>query len=272
MFGSSYKVARVWGIPIKVHISLLLIVFMFMFRHGFWLGIAAELGLALSIVMHELGHSLVAMKYGCRVREITLMCIGGAAQMEEMPRRPLAEFLMALAGPAVSFVIGFTILFVPGPWQLLPGVRSMGGYNVIEYVGLINLVLLVFNLIPAFPMDGGRVLRALLTPKLGRLRATGVAVRVGKIIAVLFGIYGWRSGNWFLVFIAFFIYAVGGVEYRMVQMQEGGNRRRNAWWPGSPPPPPPPRLDDREDGDDVIISPPPYRKGPNERTDIHQEW
>lgn len=266
MFRSGYRIATVWGIPIKVHISLVIVVLLFALRAGQIGGLGAMLdrillaiGLITSVVLHELGHSYVAMKKGCRVREITLMFVGGAAQMEKIPRRPLDETLMALAGPAVSVVLG-TICFFGGRQLIIMDIGFPGW--IIYVLGWINWVLAGFNLLPSFPMDGGRVFRALLTPKVGRLRATFIAARLGKIMAVLFGLYGFLNEprSWILVAIAFFIYSAAGREYRMVQMEEAARRGGQAgpfWNPFQQPPEPPPRLDSDAD---VVISPPPYAK------------
>lgn len=261
MFRSSYKIATIWGIPIKVHISLLLIVFFLVRDFGWIYGILLELGLATSIVLHELGHSIVAIKKGCRVRQITLVCIGGAAQMERIPTRPLDEFLMAIAGPAVSLVLGIICVYGGVYLPLPPVLLSL---NIVQVLGAINIMLMAFNLLPSFPMDGGRVFRAVLTPKLGRLRATFVAARLGKIMAVLFGIHGFFSGSWILVFIAFFIYIAAGNEYRMVQMQEAAKQQGFGFWP-----PFESQWDDAGSNDKVTISPPPYADGPDSETDIH---
>ncbi|MDP6491613.1 MAG: M50 family metallopeptidase, partial [Kiritimatiellia bacterium] len=202
MFGSAYRIATVWGIPIKMHMSWIIILFMIPGTLLFRVSIA--LGLFVSVALHELGHSFVAIHKGCRVREITLMFMGGAAQMERIPRRPLDETLMALAGPAVSLALGFLFWFA-GDLLPLPiyAIASRGGIveaNVVQIIGAINWSLAGFNLLPSFPMDGGRVFRALLTPKLGRLRATFIAARLGKIMAVLFGLYGFlgEPRSWIL--------------------------------------------------------------------------
>jgi len=279
MFGASFRIARVWGIPIKIHISLILLLVglaLSLGLSGNWneigLIMALELGVFTSIALHELGHSFVALRKGCRVREITLMFIGGAAQMEDMPRRPMDEFLMAVAGPAVSVVLGFGCWFAGGRLGLLadsfwplPFVRSMAiRCNIVQFIGVVNIGLAIFNLVPAFPMDGGRILRALLASRLGRVRATYVASRMGKLIAILMGVWGYYrgAGGWILIAIAFFLFTTAGREYRMVQLQEIG------WRPGVPPQWPfgprrgPPPLDK------VIISPPPYEKGPDQKADL----
>ena len=253
MSASSYRIATVWGIPIRLHVSLVFTVLLFMVRFGIFTGLLLEFGLVTSIVLHELGHSLVSIRKGCRVREITLMFIGGAAKMESIPSRPLDEFFMAVAGPAVSFVLGMAL--VPLGMNLpLPPVRTVG-INVVELIGWANLTLLVFNLVPAFPMDGGRVLRAALTPKLGRLKATFVAARLGRIIAILFAVVGlarFNDGYWILVFIAAFVYIAAGNEYRIVRMQERAGHTQGPWTGFR-------RGPGRDEDDEIVrIGPPPY--------------
>jgi len=255
------------GIPIRLHVSVLLLVVVFVFSHGWIDGLLFGLAFIASITLHELGHSAVALRFGCRVREITLMCFGGAAQMARIPTRPWQEFLMALAGPAVSVAIGFACVW-SGARLRLP---VMAGFplplNLVQFIGLANFVLAGFNLLPAFPMDGGRLLRALLTPRLGRLRATFIAARLGRIIAVLFGIYGFGAAQWFLVLIAFVVFISAGNEYRMVQIEEA--RRRAAFgfagWEIADDDEPP---DTRADDDQVVIGPPPYEDGRGSRTRI----
>ena len=262
MFKSSYKIATVAGIPIKIHISLLVMVLVLAGRFGLVTGIILELGLVISIVLHELGHSLVAIRKNCRVREITLMCIGGAAQMEKIPTRPLDEFLMAIAGPAVSLALGFGCVYL-GAWTAwLPVVKGIP-LNIIQLLGYINIGLVIFNLIPAFPMDGGRVLRAAMTPKLGRLRATFIAARLGKILAVLFGIRGFFMHDWILVLIAFFVYIAAGNEYRAVQVHEAIKRGQFNWAGFEH------VYGAEEPEDQVIIGPPPYAQGRDSKADLH---
>lgn len=266
MFTSSYRIARVWGIPIKLDISLIALLVMLSFNFGLWGGLAMAVGLLTSIVLHELGHSIVAIHKGCRVREITLMFMGGAAQMERIPTRPLDEFLMALAGPAVSFLLGGLCLW-GGSYVPLRILRHfVGDLNIVQWIGVVNWGLVVFNLLPAFPMDGGRILRSALTPKFGRLRATAIAARLGKIMAVLFGIFGLTQENWILVVIAFFVFISAGNEYRMVEMQEADRRHGFGGWSsfggGSR---------SESDDDRVVISPPPYDDGPDTETDIRQD-
>ena len=281
MIKTSYKIATVWGIPIKIHISLILLLILLAIQSGIYSGPSAillvflfELSIFACIALHELGHSFVALRKGCRVRQITLMFIGGVAQMEEIPSKPKDEFQMAIAGPAVSVFLGILLWFggryLPLPDSLWPvplfnsfGIRC----NPAQYLGVINIWLAVFNLLPSFPMDGGRVFRAMLSPKMGRLRATFIAARLGKIIAVLWGIYGFTSGgSWIHIAIAFFIYSAAGNEYRMVQVQEAAKQQGFGFDPWPP-------LEHQGNvytsDDKVIISPPPYEKGPDSETEIH---
>jgi Zn-dependent protease len=249
MLGSSIRVATVFGIPIKLDLSLLILAVMLLVRYGPVYGVAygvfATLALLVSIVLHELGHSLVGMAFGCRVREITLMFLGGQAALDRIPRRPWQEFLMALAGPAVSVALGI------GGLLAAPLARGLAGETGVHFlawqVGYLNLALFVFNLLPAFPMDGGRVFRAVLAQALGRLRATYIAMLVGRGVAILMGAYAVWASEYLLLAIALFVFFAAGQEYRGVQIEEG-YRRRGERPPWEPPPPP----------DDVYVGPPPY--------------
>ena len=223
-----YSICKILGIPIKVHISLLLFLpviayhFSFLTGRNFsgWVyGLLIAIGLFVSVTLHELGHSFVAIRNNFPVREILLLPIGGAARLERLPSKPRQELLMALAGPAVSFLL-FVLL---GTLSLI--VYFLFGFpNIGKMIGILawlNLILALFNLIPSFPMDGGRVFRAALTPKLGRLTATRIAVKIGKVIAVFFGLLGaCPPFNPLLIAIAFFLYAMAGAEYRMVEYEE----------------------------------------------------
>ena len=152
MLNQSYKIGRIAGIPIRVHISLLLLLAYLSYKADFLTAVALIVGLFTSIVLHELGHSLVAIRKGCRVHEILLLPIGGAAQMESLPVRPVDELLTAAAGPAVSAVL-FVVLYYGGGLIPVGSVEFAGVIvNFIQMIGLINLALLTFNVIPAFPM------------------------------------------------------------------------------------------------------------------------
>jgi len=260
MAGLSYQVGRVWGIPIRIHISLLIVLVYAISRFGLVMGLLLEAGFAVSIVLHELGHSLVAIRKGCRVRSINLLFIGGAAQMENIPTRPMDEFQMAVAGPAVSVLLG-AALILSGMRLSLPPVHPSVDLNPMVFLGAVNLGLAGFNLVPSFPMDGGRVLRAILARKMGRLRATYIAARIGRILAVIFGLSGYFGirglippRDWGLIAIAFFVFIAAGNEYRMVQMQEMARARGGPFW--GP-------WGDAGDGidDSVVVGPPPYGEG-----------
>ena len=296
MIKSEYRIGLVWGIPIKIHISLLvLLAYMVLQALGnsksslealvnvFGVLIIATL-LFSSVALHELGHSFVAIRKGCRVHEITLMFMGGAAKMNKMPSRPFDEFLMAIAGPAVSLVLGIIGISVGIPLYHIGGIREYIG-SIFLIVGGINLMLAGFNLIPAFPMDGGRVFRALLSSQYGRLRATYIASRLGRAIAAAFfiigifgikqfeimGVHPFTPHNLVLIIISIFIYITAGREYRMVQYEELMKQRNSGfgggWSFGSPPPPPSPKAPAPGD-DSVYISPPPYVHGPGARTKL----
>lgn len=277
MFRGSYRIARIWGIPIKIHISLpifMVIYAIIVLQSGYsGMGNAFQkviLSLLLmilffaSVAIHELAHSFVAIKKGCFVREITLLWIGGIAYIENIPMRPSDEIVMAVAGPLTSAVLGGL--------GLLLGI-SLIRYNlhfpgiIILAVGGLNMVLAVFNLLPAFPMDGGRVLRAMLTKRMGRLRATLIASRLGKLLALIMGIVGIVTNNINLILIAVFIYFAAGREYRAVWFQEltGAQEMRFPWGFFKN------RFYKPSSEHTVIIGPPPYRKGTATRTEVHVE-
>jgi Zn-dependent protease len=242
-------------------------------RFGLVTGLLVELGFAVSIVLHELGHSLVAIRKGCRVRSITLTFIGGAAQMERIPTRPLDELVMAAAGPAVSVALGMALILT-GARVPLGDVYPPMGLNILQFLGTVNIGLAVFNLIPSFPMDGGRILRSLLARRMGRLRATFIAARLGRIIAVFFGLSGYfgiqgviPARDWGLIAIAFFVFIAAGNEYRMVRMQEAARSGFNPFgvpFPGS-------GRASELDSDDVVVSPPPYENGKEQRTEVRRD-
>lgn len=220
---------RVRGIPIRAHWSLLLIlpylVFALSEQFGEVAGTAgvarAELGLApwvwglvlalglfASVLVHELAHVFLATRFGGKVRGVTLMLLGGISHITRMPRRPRYEAVTALAGPAASFALG----------AILIGILSVtrGGspdlVMAVFYLGTINIILAVFNLVPAFPMDGGRILRAVLAARLGPVRATRVAALVGQVLAAVMALLGLWSGNLLLVVIAVFVFSGAGAE------------------------------------------------------------
>lgn len=166
------------------------------------LGLGSALGLMVSVVIHELAHALVARRYGVDIHEIRLWILGGVAQFSEMPKQPRAEAIVAIAGPIASVLLG---LGFGATLSLVPA--SAGAVAVVvSYLMAVNVALAIFNLIPALPMDGGRVLRSLLALRLDRLRATRIAAGVSRVIAILMGLFGLWTLNLFLVAIAFFVW------------------------------------------------------------------
>lgn len=170
------------------------------------------------VVLHELGHAMAARYYGIPTRNITLYPIGGVAQLQRMPTDPKQELVIALAGPLVNFVLAGILYLIYIPVGSFTGLVtfSLIGTSFLANLIWVNLVLAVFNLLPAFPMDGGRVLRAVLAMNTDYLKATSIAVRTGKIMAVVFGIAGFYY-NPFLILIAGFIWFAGSQELRAVQ-------------------------------------------------------
>jgi Zn-dependent protease/CBS domain-containing protein len=235
--GGSFKIATVRGIDIKIHVTFFLIlvyaaiVFGSAGRglNGAVFGIVATLLLFVCVVLHELGHSLVAQRYGITVRDITLWPIGGLARLERMPEKPSQEFWIAIAGPAVNLVI-VGLIYVGGSVlasfqmgfdlsALERGMLSLQSPSLLAFLFSTNLFLAVFNLIPAFPMDGGRILRALLASRMPHPRATAIAVGIGQNLALLAGLYGFLTGQFNLVVIAIFVFLGAGSEGQMVQVK-----------------------------------------------------
>lgn len=190
--------------------------------------ILAHIGLVLIIfmcvVLHEFGHALTAQRFGIGTRDITLLPIGGVASLERMPEDPKQEFLITVAGPLVNLVIaalGMLVLAAMGITFIFSGsmFNATTWTSVIMFVVGTNLLLFLFNLIPAFPMDGGRIFRSLLSMKLPRERATTIAAGLGKIFAVGFVIYGFYDSHPFLALIGVFIFFAAGAEARNVRQQ-----------------------------------------------------
>jgi Zn-dependent protease len=211
----SWRLGSIAGIPIQVHSTFALLLAWIALSHVLqghgMMQIAGGLLLILSIfacvVLHELSHALVARHFGIRTREITLLPIGGVARLERMPEKPAQELRVALAGPLASFAIAGLLFFVlallGGP--IAPeGLQVVGGPFLTKLMW-VNVMLAAFNLLPAFPMDGGRVLRAALALRIDRNRATEIAARIGQGMALLLGALG-LFFNWFLVLIAVFIW------------------------------------------------------------------
>ena len=223
-----WKLARIAGIDVYMHITFLIIIGWVAYsswtEQRTWAavlsGVFFILLLFAFVVMHEYGHALTARKYGIKTRDITLYPIGGVARLERMPEKPIEELWVALAGPAVNVVIAavlFGYLILTRTFQPLTSLSISTG-SFIERLMVVNLWLVGFNLIPAFPMDGGRVLRALLGLRLEYVQATQIAASVGQGFAFIFGFIGLFS-NPFLVFIALFVWMGAAQEASMAQMK-----------------------------------------------------
>ncbi|MBP9926221.1 MAG: site-2 protease family protein [Cyclobacteriaceae bacterium] len=168
------------------------------------------------VTLHELGHSLTAQRYHIKTRDITLLPIGGVASLESIPEKPKEELFVALAGPLVNIVIALMLLpFVTWP-AVLEGLSQVGGSNFLLSLLSVNVTLAVFNMIPAFPMDGGRVLRALLSYKMDRVKATRIAASIGQVLALGFVVLGFY-GNPFLSFIGIFIFLGAQAETKQIK-------------------------------------------------------
>lgn len=224
----AWKIATVAGIPVYVHSTfVVLIVFLFLSDWFDGRSVTAALGglffviaVFVTIVLHEFGHAFAARRYGITTRDITLLPIGGVARLERMPDVPRQELWVALAGPAVNVVIALAtyavdrVAFATVPLMgLEPGQGA-----VLDRFFAVNVWLVVFNLIPAFPMDGGRALRALLAERFDYARATDIAATLGQGLALLLGFFGLFS-NPFLVFIALFVWMGATAEASAVTMR-----------------------------------------------------
>lgn len=223
-----WKLGTFAGIDVFVHATFLLLIgwvgYSYWLEHGTLAkvieGILFILALFLCVVLHEYGHALTARKYGIKTRDITLYPIGGVARLERMPDKPIEELWVALMGPAVNVVIAavlFAILYLSGNPAPITNLTITSG-SFLARLMTVNISLVLFNLIPAFPMDGGRVLRALLAMRLEYVRATQVAANVGQGLAFIFGFIG-LFNNPFLLFIAFFVWIGASQEASMVQMK-----------------------------------------------------
>jgi len=223
----SLRIARVAGIDIKVHVTFLIIVFWGAAQFGRFgtrgvlFGAAMILLLFGCVLAHELGHSVVAQRFGVAVKQIVLLPIGGVAMLSRMPTKPAQELWVALAGPLVNVVIAAALALGVGANVALgrldiesllrPGAEPSGTLMLVWLLNA-NIVLVLFNMIPAFPLDGGRVLRAILAMNMSAPRATRIAAGVGQILAVLLGTFGLMSGQYMLAVIALFIFFGAGAE------------------------------------------------------------
>lgn len=225
----SLRIATVAGIGIFVHWTFSILLVWIVVAHTVdgdsfakvVEGVAFILALFFCIVLHELGHALTARHFGVRTRDITLLPIGGVARLEQIPERPLQEFLVAIAGPAVNVAIAALLamtIMILGGLSRVTTVKVVGGDFLVNLMW-VNLGLIIFNMLPAFPMDGGRVLRALLASRMSRVRATHIAANVGQVIAIGFGALGVMTGHWMLLLIAFVIYQGAQAEAAAVELR-----------------------------------------------------
>ncbi len=243
----SIQIAKLFGIPVQLHWSFGLI-FLGVLYIGFrdnmdWaaIGLLALLMLALffCVLLHEFGHALTARRYGVRTRDIILSPIGGVARLERLPEKPIQEFYVAIAGPLVNvgIIAALSPYFLFVPAETMQEVQSL----IQHYFGIrdrvftqnmtlldsflflliaLNGTLAVFNMLPAFPMDGGRVLRALLSMQLGRVQATRIAVYIGQFLAIVLVIYGlWWDFSPVVIFIGIFVFVTAANEYRLVRFE-----------------------------------------------------
>lgn len=223
----SWRVARLFGIDVFVHATFLILLAWVALSHyqregtghGVLVGVAFVFAVFGTIVLHELGHALTARRFGIKTRDITLLPIGGVARLERMPDKPAQELLVALAGPAVNVVLAislFIVLKVTGG-AVLPGEQELlTGGPFLTRLFWVNVTLAVFNLLPAFPMDGGRALRALLALRGDYVKATRTAATLGQGMAFLLGLLGLFT-NAFLIFIALFVWIGASSEAGAVQ-------------------------------------------------------
>ncbi|HEY6585683.1 MAG TPA: CBS domain-containing protein [Candidatus Methanoperedens sp.] len=239
---TSFQLGKIMGIPIKLHITFLLILPFFAWSFAatpspfgfsdqevplrYVLSLAAAISLFVCVLLHELGHSYIAKKHGTNIQSITLFLFGGVSSLEEIPRDPKTELKMALAGPGVSFLIALILIIIDLFFK--PSGESFVDYfflkplnepylRLVWMISIINIMLGIFNLLPAFPMDGGRVLRAWLAQRMSYIRATREAAGIGKMFAIFMGIFGLFYNPWFIL-IALFIYIGASEEEKSTEI------------------------------------------------------
>jgi Zn-dependent protease len=224
----SLKIASISGIEVRIHLTFLL------FLAWIWLsyyrvaglpgavqGVLFILALFLCVLLHEFGHAFAARGFGITTPDITLLPIGGVARLSRIPDKPWEELVVAIAGPLVNVVIAAALILVVHTSAALDQIEYLESPRValLQKLATVNIMLVVFNLIPAFPMDGGRILRALLAMVMPYARATQIAAWIGQGLAIVFGILG-LFVNPLLVFIAFFIFAGAQQEAAMARFRD----------------------------------------------------
>jgi Zn-dependent protease len=204
----SYRVGTMFGFPIEVNLSFLFILGIILLTMGLVQGLVFVTIIFTSVLLHELGHALMARHLDVYIAGIELHFFGGAAKMTSQPKAANDEVAIAAAGPAVSFALGGLGL----------GLAAVSGWWILAYAGWINIILGAFNLVPALPMDGGRILRALLTRKYSFERSTYHAVTVARGFAILLGVFGIATGSFYLPVLAVLLWSMGSAELRMARM------------------------------------------------------
>lgn len=237
--GWSFRIAQVRGIDIKVHVTFFLILALGAFQwagstpanalDGALFGVVLMILLFFCVTLHELGHSIAAQRFGIKVREIVLLPLGGLALIERNPKKPWQELVVAAAGPIVNVAIAVVLLAIAvpllgpaalsDPEALARALQEPSLSTMLAWLLLANVGLVLFNLIPAFPLDGGRILRAVLAMGLGQSRATKIAVAVGQVAAIGLAIWAITSGQFLLAAIAFFIFMGASQERDQAQVE-----------------------------------------------------
>ncbi len=223
----SLKIARVAGIDLKIHLTFLIFLIWIGFTYFAYGGFGAAIEgvffivlLFICVLLHELGHALTASRYGIRTPDITLLPIGGVARLERIPEEPKQELAIAVAGPLVNVVIAGGLIFALNLRADISDLQDLNTPRVsmLAKLASVNIFLVLFNLIPAFPMDGGRVLRALLAMKMNYARATQIAANIGQGLAFVFGLFG-LFYNPLLLFIALFVYLGASQEAAIAEIK-----------------------------------------------------
>lgn len=223
----SFPIGRLLGSELRVHATFLILLayvggsaYSFGGLDAALVNVAYVLALFACVIAHEYGHALTARRFGIPTPDITLLPIGGVARLMRIPEKPGQEVLVALAGPAVNVVIFFVLWITAGlSFEAAPLTGGMTFADLPRELATLNLILAAFNMIPAFPMDGGRVLRATLAMVTDRVKATRVAAGVGQVLAVGFGIYGFYIGSFIYPLIAVFIFMAARAEARDVRLR-----------------------------------------------------
>ena len=225
--GWSVSIGSIAGTAIRLHVTFLLFLVWIFFAsyssggaEAAWTSLAFMILLFACVVAHEFGHIFMARRFGVATPTVTLLPIGGVAQLERIPEKPWEEFLVAVAGPAVNVAIAAVLVLVLGASLDTANLAGMDKSTVsmIDRLAVVNVFLVLFNMIPAFPMDGGRVLRAALASRLGHVRATEIAATIGQFVAFVLGFLG-LFGNPLLIFIAIFVYLAAASEAQLVAVR-----------------------------------------------------